>query len=497
MSRRATCARVGSLIGFAGFGFIGLLAAASSGGGCGGAAPRLSPAELRDPAQCKSCHPAQFAEWSGSMHAYASEDPVFLAMNQRGQRETGGALGDFCVRCHAPQAVRDGLTTDGLNLASLPAASKGVTCYFCHAAEAVEGTHNNPLVLAADGRLSGPITDPASDAPHASGYAALFNDTQTESASACGGCHDIVNGHGVALERTFEEWNATLFAIPPHGLTCASCHMSGRDGVAATTSTRKRRLHDHGFPAVDVSLSPFPGADPAAQARGAQAALDGTVQGTICLDDTNRKIIVAIDNVGAGHAWPSGASQDRRAWVEVTAWAGDRVVYRSGVEPGETTATAADPDLWVLRDCIYGADGSEVHMFWDATRYLGNALPGAVMPDARDPSAAVRTHLKRTLPGDTRMLAELPDRITLDVYLKPIGDEVLASLVTSGDLAPDAVAAMPTFHLGGTAQVIWTRATATSYIDGSPDRRLACISTGTYTQMITITEGQSHARCPP
>ena len=57
------------------------------------------------------------------MHAYAADDPVFVAMNQRGQRETAGALGDFCVKCHAPVAVHDGLTTDGLNLATLPSRS--------------------------------------------------------------------------------------------------------------------------------------------------------------------------------------------------------------------------------------------------------------------------------------------------------------------------------------------------------------------------------------
>ena len=50
------------------------------------------------------------------MHAFASRDPVFRAMNQRGQRETNGELGDFCVKCHAPMAVLDKQTTDGLNL---------------------------------------------------------------------------------------------------------------------------------------------------------------------------------------------------------------------------------------------------------------------------------------------------------------------------------------------------------------------------------------------
>ena len=63
---------------------------------------------LLDPQTCKQCHANHFADWSASMHAYASDDPVFRAMNQRGQRETKGQLGSFCVKCHAPMAVNEG-----------------------------------------------------------------------------------------------------------------------------------------------------------------------------------------------------------------------------------------------------------------------------------------------------------------------------------------------------------------------------------------------------
>jgi hypothetical protein len=72
-----------------------------------------------DPETCRTCHQDQYSEWAASMHAHAAEDPVFIAMNRRGQEETAGALGDFCVRCHAPMAVREGRTVDGLNLDSL------------------------------------------------------------------------------------------------------------------------------------------------------------------------------------------------------------------------------------------------------------------------------------------------------------------------------------------------------------------------------------------
>jgi hypothetical protein len=345
---------------------LGLLVLATLTACGGGTTAMLTPAELRDPAACKGCHPAQFVAWSKSMHAYAADDPVFLAMNQRGQRETEGALGPFCVKCHAPMAVRDGLTTDGLNLATLPAASKGVTCFFCHAAESIAGTHDNPLTLATDGRLFGPIADPDPSAPHRSAHSPLLDDGYAESAVACGSCHDIVNNHGVALERTFQEWKETLFAAPPHGLTCAACHMSGNNGKAAATATKTRRLHDHAFPAVDVTLTASPTAAELAHRQDVQAQLDSVLQGTVCLNDGTQTITVALDNVGAGHSFPSGASQDRRAWIQLTAYVGTRVLYHSGVKANETIETASDPDLFLLRDCIFDQAGAEVQMFWEA-----------------------------------------------------------------------------------------------------------------------------------
>src|SRR3954469_18762632 len=104
------------------------LAAALAHAGCGGGTPvtPLDREALLDPEACKTCHPVAYQEWSGSMHAYASEDPVFRAMNQRAQRESDGALGTFCVKCHAPMAVQEGATADGMNLDTLPQKMKGV-----------------------------------------------------------------------------------------------------------------------------------------------------------------------------------------------------------------------------------------------------------------------------------------------------------------------------------------------------------------------------------
>ena len=115
--------------------------------------------QLEDPKTCKGCHPNHFAQWASSMHAYASDDPLFVALNRRGQREAH--LGTFCVRCHAPMAVALGLT-DGTNFdpANLPPAARGVTCYFCHDVAKVVDDHNNGLVLAFDDTMRAGVRDP-------------------------------------------------------------------------------------------------------------------------------------------------------------------------------------------------------------------------------------------------------------------------------------------------------------------------------------------------
>jgi hypothetical protein len=446
-----------------------------------------------DPANCQGCHPDHYREWSGSMHAYAAEDPVFLAMNQRGQRETGGALGDFCVKCHAPVALRKGLTRDGLNLPELPPSAKGVTCYFCHSTVAVDGDHGNPLRLGADGRFYGPISDPVPGSPHLLAYSPLLDSSRTESAAACGSCHDIVNQHGAPIERTFQEWQSTVFSAPPRGVSCAGCHMNGRDDVAATGSTVIRRVHSHAFPAVDLALTPFPERE--TQRALVQKELEGVLQGSICLDEIAGVVEVALDNVGAGHSWPSGATSDRRAWVEVTVEAAGAVLLQSGGALLEGETAAADPDLWLMRDCLFDAGGHEVHMFWEAASLVSNAIPGAVAPSTAEPSSFYRSHVKRIYPASGRLAAP-PDRVRVAVHLKAIGSEVLADLVASGDLDPAVAAAVPELVVGGGGLLEWTSERATPVIDPSnPGRLLSCVLFGRYTP--TPMPAASHARCPP
>ncbi len=415
--------------------------------GCSGSS--MSDEELQDPANCVDCHPAHVDQWSGSMHAYAGDDPVFLAMNDKGQDETNGELGDFCVTCHAPVALRLGLTQDGTNLGELPAHLRGVTCYSCHLVDAVEGTHNNPLSWATDRRLRGGIADPV-DSPHRSAWSPLHDGSELGSSDMCGSCHDIVLPGGLHLERTYQEWQNSIFAVDFQGsLSCGSCHMHGRTGAAATTEgAPERRVHDHGFPGIDTALIEWP--NRAEQLDLVQRELDGTLLVDICARDQSDglQIEVLLDNLGAGHGFPSGATMDRRAWLELTAYRGDEVVWQTGVVGDDEVATqvaAADTDMWLLHDTMFDSAGQPTHDFWEAASIEGEVVLG---PLAGQPNS---NHLTRTwtVPSDV-------DRVTGHMKVRAIGREVLTELVDDGYLDGSVLAQMPTFSLLGDGE--WTLA---------------------------------------
>jgi hypothetical protein len=416
----------------------------------------LSAEELRDPELCRDCHADHYRQWAGSMHAYATRDPVFLAMNRRGQEETGGALGDFCVRCHAPLAVELGLTTDGLNLEELPDAVRAVTCYACHNVDRVLAPHNNGLRIAHDSLMRGGISSPLPAGVHGSAYSELFDANALKSSEMCGACHDLVTPSGVALEQTFNEWYGSVFgplrsANRSAVLTCSMCHMPPEPGL---TTQSGRPVHGHQMAAVDVALTPFPADAPGLadeQRELVQRLLDSSIGVEICvqvLPGDQSAVFVTLENASAGHNWPSGAAQDRRAWVELHAYAGERLLYSSGVvAEGEDVTRSPDPDLWLFRDTLLNEARDPVHMFWEAATVERGTIPAplTISPSSPDFSA---NHVTRRYPLDSQTrIAGLPDRVQVRVRMLPIGLDVLDDLTASGHLEPSFRERMPTFDL--------------------------------------------------
>jgi hypothetical protein len=452
--------------------------------------PKLSVEELQDPATCKTCHPKHYEQWSGSMHAYASDDPVFLAMNARGQRDTGGALGDFCVKCHAPMALELGLASGAsFDPDALPPAARGITCYFCHNVESVESDHNNGLVLAMDQTMRGGVRNPVDSPAHHSKYDPLMA-SKTNNSSMCGSCHDVVTPGGVHIERTFGEWKDSVFSQvdPTPGsflpLTCSGCHMIPTtepiaDVPGLAIGSRDFGFHEHMWPGVDQALTPFPQIDE--QARAIQRDMDVALQivglrplgsrepyGGICVEQVDGGVItVRIDTINVGHMFPSGAAQDRRAWIETIAYnaAGD-VIFSSGVVPdGMDPEDIGDPYI----DCTMGQNGCSgfwdrtfkdngqpAHFFWEVATVDSKLLRPAITLDENAPGFDHSTTVKYRV-GPT--VVQTVDRVESRLRMRALPYAVLDDLIASGDLAPEIRGRLNTLDAAG-AKSTWLRSTA-------------------------------------
>ncbi|HVV86195.1 MAG TPA: multiheme c-type cytochrome [Kofleriaceae bacterium] len=433
---------------------------------CGDDASYKSVEELMKPETCMECHPKHTGEWSGSMHAYAADDPLFRALNAKGQRDTNGSLGSFCVQCHAPIAVALGLTTDGTNLADVPSWARGVTCYACHNVESIEGDHNNPIKLAMDQTMRAGVRGPkpVASPAHATAYSDLVDAESQKSSQLCGSCHDLVSPAGVHLERTYAEWQTTIFSSPDptRHLSCGSCHMVVRDGPIAEgqgldVPQRPFGRREHTFPGIDMALTPFPNMDQ--QAETIERDLKALLVTRLCvLPDDGGHIDVRLDDVGAGHMFPSGATFDRRAWVEVTAYDSDgAVVYSSGTIPPEAPYTdpdqLGDPDLWMMGTPTFDGQDQPNGLFWQIARidHPGTLLLPAVTTDPGDPRFFHSTEKSFRV---TNLLPRIA-RVRARVLIRPVPMELLDSLMASGDLTTDLRPMVPTHELVGATQE-WT-----------------------------------------
>ena len=415
----------------------------------------LSSEEIMKPEACAECHPVHFDEWSGSMHAYSSKDPIFLAMNKRGQRETNGELGDLCVRCHAPLAVALGETTDGLNLEELPDHLQGVNCYFCHSVDKVEGSHNNPIKLATDNIMRGGVFSPMKTTGHASAYSEFLDGDNLKSSEMCGSCHDIVLPNGTHIERTFAEWQHTIYSKEETqpSLSCTACHFNGVNApIADVEDAPQRRHHSHMNPGVDLALNEFPFREE--QRAAVQSALDSTLSTQVCVypDGVSTNIVVSLENIAAGHKWPSGASPDRRAWVEVIAKKDGEIIYHSGKvsqEQAVSEVEVQDSTIWVFRDHLQDAQGNDVHMFWEAEDYTSELLPAPTSLSPFDPSY-IDTHVTRYYP----IQSGEPDEVEVVVHIRPVGLDFVDDLIASGDLEPSIRNEVPTITIEG-SRILW------------------------------------------
>jgi len=417
--------------------------------------PALTREELLNPESCKDCHPKYYREWSSSMHAYAMTDPVFIAMNRRGQEETNGTLGPFCVQCHAPMAVREGAIKDFADLSQVPKHLQGVTCYFCHNAVDVGPDHFNANIkLANDTIMRANLRNPVQPTAHGVQRSEFHNAGSMKSSELCGTCHDVVVPSGVHLERTFSEYRKSLVAQPDLDFqSCQSCHMDSTfepEQVAVSTGREgqlvpRRDAHEHLWAAVDVPLTDgFPNA---AAMRSAVEACELENSISYFNAEMTSPITLSVQlETNAGHNQPSGVAHDRRLWLEIRGYdANGKEVYTEGViADGQVEEPPGQSHPFMMRERIRNAKGEEVHMFWEA---MPQAVPNPADSLLLPPStlANLNGNPRHTLERSFRVSSvPLPVRYVMQLRMRPMGIDVLLDLVKSGHLDPAVVARMPT-----------------------------------------------------
>jgi eukaryotic-like serine/threonine-protein kinase len=387
--------------------------------GCAGAGPAdtgqsSAAAKFNDPTACAACHPRQYEEWQGAMMAYASVSPVFNALEAAGNRLTAGAFAAdgiaplFCQRCHSPISVALNEfppygATGGRPSRDFTGSigSHGLSCDFCHQIAHADvagsllgdGIANAALVIQPGVFKFGPFTQPLSNSFHQATPSDYLR-----SAQFCGGCHDVrPQGEDVItgepfrrLENAFTEWQQGPYSTAdnPYGrvVTCQDCHMSAypyappgtyfQDRATSLPAMPLRQVSTHYFTGVDIALIDFPGQDdpsldshnvPIGQMQRRAdllrkaCTLEVDVPDTIAPGST-LPITVAVTNSGAGHNVPSGFSQERQLWIELTVSdATDQVLYQSGYlvdqphpETGEDLpdGNLADEDLQDLTGSV-------------------------------------------------------------------------------------------------------------------------------------------------
>ncbi|MHB1017956.1 MAG: multiheme c-type cytochrome [Coriobacteriia bacterium] len=280
------------------------------------ALPSMPSSLFQSSAGC-GCHAAFVDQWSASMHSKALSDPIYLYELKLGEEATGGALGPFCNACHSPIAVMAGELTSLDQSRVNPAGAEGVTCDFCHQVSGTDGdvVGDTSTAVTGDGVKLGPVADPQQGTAHEAAYSEFH-----KTAEFCGNCHDVNHpGNGIPLEATYTEWKNGPYSA--EGIVCQDCHMTPgagvikpREGKSAAGGPTRDHVYMMTFAGANVGLGDAVRAEERLQSA---ARLDLDLPEIA--EGGNVAVTTTITNVGAGHYLPTGLTDVRQMWLEVTA----------------------------------------------------------------------------------------------------------------------------------------------------------------------------------
>lgn len=306
-----------------------------------------SKAEFTPPETCGECHPKQFEEWTGSVHALAFKDPIYQGELNKAVKAVGHEISRQCEGCHSPAGVVTGeIKKPGLaGLSSM--ALNGVSCDVCHSVKGHTGWLT-PYRQPENGSL---ILSPGKDTPDGpvltkygpyqpkdgcgDGFHECIEQPLLKQAVFCANCHQVHHYEThTPLESTYREWKDSPYSV--NNIACQDCHMVPYDTFvrSADTFTKPTRGEfRHYFNGANFLLYHLLEAaalksgdqELAANARNKYEMAVGRLKAAadvevlpVYRDGSLAEIKVRVHNKRAGHNLPTSLTNIRQIWLEMT-----------------------------------------------------------------------------------------------------------------------------------------------------------------------------------
>lgn len=321
------------------------------------------------PESCAQCHAQVVADWKQSLHAFADSEIVYARVVAEFRQEHGVEASNWCAGCHSPLRMARGQ----LNIKVADVEQPNVDCVTCHSIRQVHQPRGNlnfdMAVKPAAGYGAGYASQVSNRLllvqPDA--HRERWNGSLLRSSELCGACHrqtlpEFLTGRkdSPTLQDTYGEWQRSRFNSddPAQRRTCQDCHMPEGRGLASLIVGGGRR---HLFAGASVDVARLEGSRTALQEH--RRLLAGAASVSVVVEGCGPQglaLIAKVTNDGAGHNLPTGVTDLREVWLEVTAKdEAGRVVYQSGAVNSDGTL---DPNATRFGVTLGDAERRPVHL---------------------------------------------------------------------------------------------------------------------------------------
>ena len=343
--------------------------------------------------KCKSCHEEIFNQWADSNHRHlVGTNPYYMVMENLAAEDKGEGFRQWCMGCHNPSAVttKQERTTHDMNGNHMPDVlfesgaktlidefkthgnsrlEQGVSCIACHRITKTESKGNSSYSLDLTNRKKYAFEDSNSATgewlsekfinSNPISHKESYSNKIYKESNYCASCHDeFLPDSKKEIVSTFKEWEKSPFNNPTNPdkhKDCIDCHMTNlKDNKFSPLkgySTEGGKLKD------DVKVHYFSGAnhflsglknkkneDQTIQLLRTSAELDANIQ--------DGELKVEVKNIGAGHHLPTGVSDFRELWLDITLKdKNNKLVFESGkVKEDNNLGKDARPFMKVFGD---------------------------------------------------------------------------------------------------------------------------------------------------